>query len=82
MNVTSTRDRILKSAFELISVKGDLGTSTREIAKQAKVAEVTLFRQFTSKEGLIALSTPFFFNNPGSGRTDDAPANDALQGSP
>jgi AcrR family transcriptional regulator len=54
MNVTSTRDRILKAAFELISVKGYLATSTREIAKQAKVAEVTLFRQFTNKEGLFA----------------------------
>jgi AcrR family transcriptional regulator len=55
MNSTSTaRERILKAAFELISSKGYLGASTREIALQAKVAEVTLFRQFTSKESLFA----------------------------
>jgi AcrR family transcriptional regulator len=55
MNSTSTaRERILKAAFELISSKGYLGASTREIAQQAQVAEVTLFRQFASKESLFA----------------------------
>jgi AcrR family transcriptional regulator len=53
-NETTTRERILKAAFELISSKGYLGSSTREIALQAKVAEVTLFRHFTNKESLFA----------------------------
>jgi len=49
----TTKERILNAAFELISSKGYLGASTREIAKSAGVAEVTLFRHFTSKENLF-----------------------------
>lgn len=48
-----TRDRILETAVGLFSTKGYLGASTREIARQAGVAEVTLFRHFTSKEKLL-----------------------------
>jgi AcrR family transcriptional regulator len=50
----ATRERILKAAFELISSRGYLGSSTREIALLAQVAEVTLFRQFANKESLFA----------------------------
>jgi len=50
----STRERILKAAFELISDRGYLGASTREIAQKAGVAEVTVFRQFANKETLFA----------------------------
>ncbi len=50
----STRERILKAAFELISSKGYQGSSTREIAQRAQVAEVTLFRHFTGKAALFA----------------------------
>jgi AcrR family transcriptional regulator len=53
MNV-ATRKLILDAAFELISSKGYLGASTREIAQKAGVAEVTLFRHFASKESLFA----------------------------
>ena len=50
----ATRERILKAAFELISSRGYQGSSTREIAQRAQVAEVTLFRLFTGKEALFA----------------------------
>jgi AcrR family transcriptional regulator len=50
----ATRKLILDAAFELISSKGYLGASTREIAQKAGVAEVTLFRHFASKESLFA----------------------------
>lgn len=49
----TTKERILNAAFELISSKGYLGASTREIAKAAGVAEVTLFRHFSSKKNLF-----------------------------
>jgi AcrR family transcriptional regulator len=49
-----TRTLILDAAFELISSKGYLGASTREIAQKAGVAEVTLFRHFASKDSLFA----------------------------
>lgn len=50
----ATRKLILDAAFELISSKGYLGASTREIAQKAGVAEVTLFRHFACKESLFA----------------------------
>ncbi len=49
----STKERILESAIKLFSQKGYLGASTREIARGAGVAEVTLFRHFSTKEKLF-----------------------------
>ena len=48
-----TRERILDTAIGLFSTKGFSGATTREIAQQAGVAEVTLFRHFSSKEKLF-----------------------------
>lgn len=48
-----TREKILSAALELFATRGFVGASTREIAKKAGVAEVTLFRHFTSKERLL-----------------------------
>ena len=49
-----TKKKILEAGLTLFSTKGYLGSTTREIAKTAGVAEVTLFRQFSSKEQLFA----------------------------
>lgn len=49
----AARERILGAALKLFSLKGYAGTTTREIAREAAVAEVTLFRHFTSKEQLL-----------------------------
>lgn len=51
--MSRTKKRILKSALRLFSQKGYLGTTTKEISKEAEVAEVTLFRYFASKEKLF-----------------------------
>jgi AcrR family transcriptional regulator len=48
-----TRDKILETALKLFSRKGYLGATTKEIAKDAGIAEVTLFRHFPSKERLF-----------------------------
>jgi AcrR family transcriptional regulator len=53
MSATTTRDKILDAALKLFSQKGFLGATTREIAREAEVAEVTLFRHFPSKEALF-----------------------------
>lgn len=50
---TRTKDRILDAALNVFSMKGYLGATTREIAGLAGVAEVTLFRNFSSKEKLF-----------------------------
>lgn len=50
---TNTREKILAAGLRLFSMKGYLGATTREIAQKAGVAELTLFRHFTSKEKLL-----------------------------
>ncbi|HEX8947978.1 MAG TPA: TetR/AcrR family transcriptional regulator [Dissulfurispiraceae bacterium] len=49
----TTRDRIIETALKLFSREGYLGATTREIAREAGVAEVTLFRHFPTKEQLF-----------------------------
>lgn len=49
----STRERILQAGLKLFSERGYLGATTREIASEASVAEITLFRYFPSKERLF-----------------------------
>lgn len=51
---SGTRDRLLDAAISAISDLGVAGATTRRIAERAEVNEVTLFRQFGSKRGLIA----------------------------
>ncbi|MDA8388689.1 MAG: TetR/AcrR family transcriptional regulator [Nitrospiraceae bacterium] len=48
-----TRQRLLEAGLKLISARGYLGATTKEIAKKAGVAELTLFRHFPSKELLF-----------------------------
>ena len=50
---SDTNERLLDATLRLISEKGYLGTSTKEIAMEAGVTEVTLFRHFGSKERLF-----------------------------
>jgi len=52
-SVSATREKILKAAHELFSSKGYQRSSTRDIARLACVAELTLFRHFTTKEALF-----------------------------
>ncbi len=48
-----TRSRILEVAAQVYSECGYRGTTTRRIAQDAGVNEVTLFRQFGSKDALL-----------------------------
>src|SRR4028118_2053618 len=50
---SSTRQRLLIAALELFSSQGVTETTTRQIAELAQVNEVTLFRQFGNKQGLL-----------------------------
>jgi AcrR family transcriptional regulator len=55
MRTTPTKEKILDAAVALVSQKGYLGATTREIARTAGVTELTLFRHFGSKENLFEL---------------------------
>jgi AcrR family transcriptional regulator len=48
-----TREKLLEATLELISEKGYIGATTREIASRAGVSELTLFRKFGKKEHLF-----------------------------
>ena len=47
------REQLLEAALKVFADAGFRGATTRRIAQEAGVNEVTLFRQFGSKEGLI-----------------------------
>jgi AcrR family transcriptional regulator len=49
----STRQRLLNAALQLFSAQGITETTTKQIAELADVNEVTLFRQFGNKHGLL-----------------------------
>ncbi len=49
----STRQRLIDAAMELFAAQGVTETTTKAIAELAKVNEVTLFRHFGSKYGLL-----------------------------
>jgi AcrR family transcriptional regulator len=48
----ATRDRIRAAALELFVTKGIVGTSVRDIAARAEIAEGGLYRHYASKEDL------------------------------
>ncbi len=52
-DIEGTRQRLLGATMKLVSEKGYLGATTREIAREAGVSELTLFRHFGSKEKLF-----------------------------
>ncbi|XZF64582.1 MAG: TetR family transcriptional regulator [Gloeotrichia echinulata DVL01] len=49
----SARQRLIQAALELFTAQGVSGTTTRQIADKAEVNEVTLFRHFGNKHGLL-----------------------------
>jgi AcrR family transcriptional regulator len=56
---TDVRDALLKATIKVFAEAGTRGATTRRIAQEAGVNEVTLFRHFKSKDDLLktALST-------------------------
>jgi AcrR family transcriptional regulator len=50
---SSTRQRLVNAALTLFTSQGFTETTTRQIAELAKVNEVTLFRHFGNKQGLL-----------------------------
>ncbi|AFY76824.1 MAG: TetR family transcriptional regulator [Hydrococcus sp. C42_A2020_068] len=49
----STRTRLIEAALELFAAQGVTETTTKAVAERAQVNEVTLFRHFGSKYGLL-----------------------------
>ncbi|HUI45747.1 MAG TPA: TetR/AcrR family transcriptional regulator [Nitrospirota bacterium] len=53
MKKAETKQKLLESTLHLMSEKGYLGATTREISRNAGVTELTLFRHFGTKEKLF-----------------------------
>lgn len=53
MSTTSTAERIIDAALQLISEKGYTAATTKAIAELAGVNEVTIFRHFGNKRGIL-----------------------------
>ena len=49
----STHDKVLKAAQKLFARYGYDGTTTKELAETAGIAEGTLFRHFTNKKAIL-----------------------------
>lgn len=49
----NAEQKILDAALKVFASEGYFGATTRRIAEEANVAEVTLFRKFQSKENLL-----------------------------
>jgi AcrR family transcriptional regulator len=54
---TKTRNNIMKVALKLFSEQGYYGTTTKQIAQEAGINELTLFRHFGTKENLFQETT-------------------------
>ena len=50
----AARERLIAAAIRVFEREGLRGATTREIAREAEVNEVTLFRHFQNKDGLLA----------------------------
>lgn len=59
--MADTSDRLLYAAINLISEKGYKAVSTKEIAKEASVSEMTLFRHFGTKQGMLEAAIDRFY---------------------
>lgn len=53
MDTTSSKEKILQASIELFMTKGYKKTTTKLIAKEAGVNEVTIFRLFGKKKNII-----------------------------
>jgi AcrR family transcriptional regulator len=78
--MSSTRDRLIQSALELFTAQGVGNTTTRSIAERAEVNEVTLFRHFGNKHGLLlaVLEDSSAFRNLGESLLSHASRTDSM----
>ncbi|MBA4543537.1 TetR/AcrR family transcriptional regulator [Thermoactinomyces daqus] len=58
--MTTTEEKILTAAIELMAEKDYQAVTTKEIAKAANVSEMTLFRHFGSKMNLLEAAVERF----------------------
>lgn len=77
----STRQRLINAALELFVSQGFSETATKQIAELAQVNEVTLFRHFGNKHGLLlaALEETAIFKNLGQTLLEQSKQNSSIE---
>lgn len=73
------RDAILAAAAGVFAQHGFRGSTTRRIADAAGVNEITIFRQFGSKEALIRAAMQHLTQSAGLAALPDIPADPELE---
>lgn len=58
----SIEERIINASFNILEKDGLAKATTKRIAKEADVSEVTLFRKFKSKKRLIEVAKEYYSN--------------------
>jgi len=64
LTTKETAERIIEAAIQLISEKGYTAATTKAIADLAQVNEVTIFRHFGNKQGILKTIVDRFSYNP------------------
>lgn len=64
LTTMGTAERIINAALQLISEKGYTAATTKAIAELAEVNEVTIFRHFGNKQGILKALVDQFSYNP------------------
>jgi len=64
MSTLNTEDKIIDASIVLFSQKGYSAVTTKEIAKEAGVSEMTLFRHFENKHNLFEKAFDKFVFSP------------------
>src|SRR5512146_956753 len=62
--MTDTRDKLLEVTIRIFAEAGYHGTTTRRVAQEAGVNEITLFRQFGTKEALVKAALARSYEEP------------------
>jgi AcrR family transcriptional regulator len=73
MVVSEVRESLLKAALKLFAEHGSRGATTRRIAQEAGVNEVTLFRHFPNKQALLHAALHAFAEQTPYLRLPDTP---------
>lgn len=63
VNYESTEYKIIYATIKLLDNYGLNGTTTRKIASEAGVSEVTIFRKFKTKKNLLNVAKNFYYDN-------------------
>jgi AcrR family transcriptional regulator len=79
MVVSEVRESLLKAALKLFAEHGSRGATTRRIAQEAGVNEVTLFRHFPNKQALLQAALHAFAEQTPYLRLPDTPRDVATE---